>query len=261
MSTRELTREAYAVIFVSAPWHRKVLSIPDEDRAAAFGFWAASLALCQAQRNDGLIPRPQLAGVFACPEAQRERLVETLVAAGLFDDVGDSIQIHDYSDHNRTRAEIESAHHRMREGGRRGGQASPKTDSSLPFKPTLQPQPSRVVRAEQSRAELCSELKTLIEPIVDVVDGGVLDEQCDPHLPSDEEDRVDEHVDVERCQECRIPLKNGVCDWCKTSLAITPTPDQLQAEIRDAHETARRRSEDEDLQESATNNEGEVLHA
>ncbi len=164
MPPREITREAYAAIYISAPWHPKVLALPEEDRAAAFGYWCASLVLCQAYRNDGEIPRAQLPAVFACPESERDRLVRLLVDVGLYEDAGHVLRVHDYLDHNRSRDEIESAHERMRKGGRKGGKASPKKGTSPPLKPTLEgsPEQSRdsseeTSRDEQSREEACAQ--------------------------------------------------------------------------------------------------------
>ena len=106
----KVTREAYAAVYISAPWHRKVLAIPESDRVAAFGFYAATLALCQSYRNDGHLPAEQLAAVIACPDSERKRLTDALTAVHLFDKTPAGIQVHDFLDHNSSREEIEAAH-------------------------------------------------------------------------------------------------------------------------------------------------------
>ncbi len=128
----KVTREAYAAVYISAPWHRKVLAIPESDRVAAFGFYAATLALCQSYRNDGHLPAEQLAAVIACPDSERKRLTDALTAVHLFDKTPAGIQVHDFLDHNSSREEIEAAHSAMREGGRRGGVRSGQARAGSP---------------------------------------------------------------------------------------------------------------------------------
>jgi hypothetical protein len=128
-------QEAYAAIYISLPWSRKVLSIPESDRLAALGFYAATLALCQSYRTDGHVPTEQLAAVIACPEPDRKRLTDALIAVHLFDVADDGIQVHDYLDHNNSRAEIEAARAAMSEGGRKGGRAAGKYRPKVPLKP------------------------------------------------------------------------------------------------------------------------------
>jgi len=136
--TPKINQEAYAAIYISLPWCRKVLSIPECDRLAALGFYAATLALCQSYRTDGHVPTEQLAAVIACPEADRKRLTDALIAVHLFDVVDDGIQVHDYLDHNNSKAEIEAARSAMSVGGRKGGIRSGQTRGSRPLKPTLE---------------------------------------------------------------------------------------------------------------------------
>jgi hypothetical protein len=149
--TPKINQEAYAAVYISLPWSRKVLSIPECDRLAALGFYAATLALCQSYRTDGHVPTEQLAAVIACPEVDRKRLTEELIAVRLFDVVDDGIQVHDYLDHNNSKAEIEAARSAMSVGGRKGGIRSGQTRGSRPLKPTLEGS------IEQSRAEIGEE--------------------------------------------------------------------------------------------------------
>lgn len=129
--------EVYAALYGSAPWHRKFRKIPEQKRLAAFGFYTATLVLCQKERNDGVMPQEQLVGVFPCPEQQREHVKGLLIDAGLFEQRGDEIAVHDYLAWNRSKAEIESGRGRMSEGGRKSGQTrrnkSPKVGSEGTF--------------------------------------------------------------------------------------------------------------------------------
>jgi len=152
--------EVYAAIYGSAPWHRKFRNIPEQKRLAAFGFYTATLVLCQKERNDGVMPQEQLVGVFPCSEQQREHLKRILIDAGLFEDRGDEIAVHDYLAWNSSKAEIESGRRRMSEGGRKSGQTrrnkSPKVGSEGTFgSSTEQSRDSseEKSREEQSRAE------------------------------------------------------------------------------------------------------------
>jgi len=144
----KINQEAYAAVYISLPWSRKVLAIPESDRLAALGFYTATLALCQSYRNDGHVPTEQLAAVIACSDTDRKRLTNALIAVHLFDAVDDGIQVHDFLDHNSSRAEIEAARSAMSEGGRKGGIRSGQTRGSLPPKPTLEGS------TEKSRAEI-----------------------------------------------------------------------------------------------------------
>ena len=129
-------REAYAAVYISLPWSRKVLAIPESDRLAALGFYAATLALCQSYRNDGYIPTEQLAAVIACSDVDRKRLAKALIAVHLFDAVNGGIQVHDFLDHNSSKAEIEAARAAMSEGGRKGGKLAGAGRPKVPLSPT-----------------------------------------------------------------------------------------------------------------------------
>jgi len=98
--------------------------IPESDRAAAFGFYTALLVYAQTYRTDGQVRRAELGRVFPCSAEERERLVSYLQTVDLLDHTSDGVYIHDFLDHNRSRAEIEEQAERMRQGGQKGGQRS-----------------------------------------------------------------------------------------------------------------------------------------
>jgi len=152
-------KEAYAAVYISLPWHQKVLDIPAADRLAAFGFYCATLALCQAFRNDGHVPAGQLAAVIDCSKTDRERLVAELIDVHLFDAVDGGIQVHDFTDHNNSKAEIEAAWSAMSEGGRKGGKLAGAGRPKVALSPTPkgsreieEPRAARSVGAVPSRA-------------------------------------------------------------------------------------------------------------
>jgi hypothetical protein len=153
----KLNSEAYAAVYVSLPWHEKVYAIPEEIRLAAFGFYCATLAHCQCYRTDGRVTTPQLVAVFPCSETDRKQLVDALLAVHLFDPAPGGIQVHDYLDHNLSKAEIEDARGKMREGGRKGGISTQQKRASQGSKGGLEG------CTEKSRAEMSSEEESGVE--------------------------------------------------------------------------------------------------
>ena len=127
MTPTRQTGEAYAAIFASLPWHPKVDNIPEADRLSAVGFYAALLVFCQLHRTDGFVTVTQLQAVFPCGTEQRKRMTEALLTAGLLERVDGGLEVHDYLEWNRSRAEIETARQRMSEGGKH----SPKHPSKV----------------------------------------------------------------------------------------------------------------------------------
>lgn len=128
--------EIYGAVRISLPWHRKVLALPDDVRLAAVGFYCATLALCQALRNDGYLPTGQLAGVIECSKGERDRVVAALIGVRLFDAADGGVQVHDWLQHNRSKAEIEAGRTAMSEGGRKGGKLAGAGRPKVPQRPT-----------------------------------------------------------------------------------------------------------------------------
>lgn len=148
--------EAYAAVYVSLPWHDKITAIPEDVRPAAFGLYVATLVFCQNLRTDGRVSLPQMAAVFPCSDMQRTRLIEALVTARLLDEEPGALRVHDYLDHNRSRAEIEDARERMVKGGRAGGVKSGEARRRVGLKGGVEASPEKSreeMSSEQSRSE------------------------------------------------------------------------------------------------------------
>lgn len=115
--------EAYAQIVVSMPWSKKLRGLPEKNRAEALGFYAAACCYCQDNLTDGRIDRDELVKVFPAPK-HVERLARLLVDATLMEFDGETYEIHDYLDYNRSRAEVEQLRAVRKAAGSAGGRAS-----------------------------------------------------------------------------------------------------------------------------------------
>ena len=128
-----MASEAYAAIYASLPFHKKVRTIPAADRLAALGYYTAVCVYCQTYRTDGCVAHEQLVAVLPCTEEERTRYTAILVRVGLFDEVEDGIEVHDYLSVNKSREQIENARDRMSEGGKH----SPKRPQKVASEGTL----------------------------------------------------------------------------------------------------------------------------
>jgi hypothetical protein len=182
---------AYANIYASLPWHRKILGIPECDRLPAFGLYCAVCAYCQLNRTDGLLAYEQLVAVFPCPETDRKRYTSALIAARLFDEIPDGVAVHDYLDWNLSKDQIEKAHKGMSAGGRKGGLKSPKHSASPPLKPTLEGSTEDRSDAERRAAgeERSADVREAAEPPAD----SLPDEPKRSHPRESPKDERDEH--------------------------------------------------------------------
>jgi hypothetical protein len=123
--------EPYAQLVASLPWCKKLTKgIPEADRMAAFGLYAAACCFCQANLTDGEIQRIELVRVFPSPDLTR--IADLLVSAELFDADEDSYYVHDYLDHNKSREEVENIIEQKRIAGRAGGLAKAKASAVAP---------------------------------------------------------------------------------------------------------------------------------
>jgi hypothetical protein len=90
--------------------HPKILRLSD----GAFRFWVAGLAHCQQHLTDGAIPSAMMRTLVA----MTGRRVKELVDAGLWLEIDGGYQVHDYLQHNESRAVVlakrEAAKNRMR---------------------------------------------------------------------------------------------------------------------------------------------------
>ena len=99
---------------------------------AAMGLHAWSISYCDATLSDGFIPTgawPSLPG--------GANAVKALVTADLWIPAVGGYLLHDYTDYNRTRAQVESVRAAMRANGQAGGQATAKAKSQQIAKQTV----------------------------------------------------------------------------------------------------------------------------
>lgn len=87
------------------PDHPKVVGLSD----AGFATFVRGLCYCSRFQTDGAIPKPMLARGIGTTKTSRE-----LVAAGLWEATPDGWLVHDYTDHQRTSAEIEAEREKWR---------------------------------------------------------------------------------------------------------------------------------------------------
>jgi hypothetical protein len=86
--------------------HPKILragaTIPREGRAAAIGVYAVSLLWVARHLTDGFLPRSAVDGLFDRPRAAARLMLD----AGLWTEVSEGFQIHDYADYNPSGAAV-----------------------------------------------------------------------------------------------------------------------------------------------------------
>jgi hypothetical protein len=95
----------YARLDNNAPWGPKVQALSD----AEFRAWVTSLCYSDQFLTDGHIPDAALRVITPSP-----RVRQSLVAKGMWHANGDGIHIHDYLQHQRSRAEVEAAQGKAR---------------------------------------------------------------------------------------------------------------------------------------------------
>lgn len=98
--------------------HQKVRALPRRIRNSCVGLYWRSISWSNSKLSDGFVPTDELERMDA-----RESEIEGLVAVGLFEPAKGGIQIHDFLDFNRSRAEIlaERAAARDRMAAKRSG--------------------------------------------------------------------------------------------------------------------------------------------
>lgn len=124
---------------------------------AAVGLWTKGIGWCARSRTDGFIPRahvPKLVPAGISP-AKAFRLADALVAArgrkdhGLWEAREDGYQVHDFTDHNFSLADIEARREAGRKGGRRSAErrASGQATASAPAQASGQAHAQRTLQA------------------------------------------------------------------------------------------------------------------
>jgi hypothetical protein len=101
--------------------------------------WAAATTWCNENLKDGRVDRFTLASFVR--HRDPEKVITALVEAGAFVELGGGdIEIHDFLEHNPSRAEVERLRQARREGGSKGGRpahpADPVIDALLKQKRT-----------------------------------------------------------------------------------------------------------------------------
>jgi hypothetical protein len=128
------------------PRHTRFTAVDD----AAIGVWVQCLAYANEQETDGFIPSGAIRWVSRSREADANKSIRILVAAGLLDEVDGGWAIHDYLQHNPSKevrtAKREAARVRMWRAKDRKDEATPRGP------PTKQQNASREVRAKVARS-------------------------------------------------------------------------------------------------------------
>lgn len=87
----------YARTYAEVLHHKKFVALDP----AAIGLWTMGNAYCWAQFTDGVIPKAQVPRLIAVKTAARAyALADALVTARLWEDAGDTYQVHDWLEHN-----------------------------------------------------------------------------------------------------------------------------------------------------------------
>ena len=84
------------------PEHPKVELAGDK----AAWLYVCGLAYCSRTLSDGYIPATRLCRLTRFPQPQK--LAERLVEVGLWDELPDGWQVHDYGRHQRTKEQVEA---------------------------------------------------------------------------------------------------------------------------------------------------------
>ena len=86
----------------SFPQHRKVLRIPRRHRMACIGLWISGAAWCSRHLSDGWLDK------FLIDElGGSDDLAALLIDVGLWEDKGEHVLFHNWSDFQTTRAQVE----------------------------------------------------------------------------------------------------------------------------------------------------------
>lgn len=97
----------YSRVYGSITWHAKALAAGD----AALGVWVRLLGHCAQHLTDGRIPT----AIAVAVGASSPGAIEALARVGLLEPVEGGYQMHDYLDHNASKADIEAARDAARE--------------------------------------------------------------------------------------------------------------------------------------------------
>jgi len=106
--------------------HPKLEELSDR----AFRLHVAGLCHCAGNLTDGLLTTPTVRALCGRLRARKQHVSE-LVSSGLWVDYGErGFIIHDYLEHNPTKAEVQERREKRRESGRLGGLRSGRARAS-----------------------------------------------------------------------------------------------------------------------------------
>ena len=114
MTEKEKDKRPYFVLTNEYPRHRKIRPLTDK----AFRLHVTLMGLCNEDRNDGIISKQDLEMMGPKPgkELVEKQLVHA-IAEGNY-------QLHDYLQHQNSRAEIEELSAEKQQAGSKGGKRS-----------------------------------------------------------------------------------------------------------------------------------------
>lgn len=111
----------YITLHDGMPENKKIRPLTDKAFRTIIELWC----WCSRERNDGKIDARALK-TFGTPRARSE-----LISLGLIEELDDGYLVHDYLEHQRSRAQIEELSRIRSEVGKRGGRpAKPKQDET-----------------------------------------------------------------------------------------------------------------------------------
>jgi hypothetical protein len=105
--------------------HPKVMAL-GPDRLPGLGLWQVAASYCARYLTDGFVPAAHVKA-----HAPR-KLVNRLVAVGLFDVVEGGYVLHDWLRYNPSRQQVEEAQAKKRAAGQAGGRASGQARAQAP---------------------------------------------------------------------------------------------------------------------------------
>lgn len=112
----------YALIDDQMYDHPKFVGLSD----AAVGLWTRGLSWCTRHLTDGVIPKSAVAKISSSGDRARASCVRELLAAGLWDDAGESFSYHDFSHHNPSAAKVKARRDEVSEAKARAGRKGAK---------------------------------------------------------------------------------------------------------------------------------------